>query len=91
MYFAFGGIDAYVIADLPDNVAAAALALAVNQAGGASTNTVVLMTPSEVGRARRRSPSRIGRRAAEHAVAEDRRGGPPAGVRTSGYGAPSSR
>jgi uncharacterized protein with GYD domain len=55
MYFAFGGIDAYVIADLPDNVAAAALALAVNQAGGASTNTVVLMTPAEVDEAAKKS------------------------------------
>ena len=36
MYYAFGGIDAYVIADLPNNTSAAALALAVNQAGGAS-------------------------------------------------------
>ena len=40
MYFAFGGIDAYVVADLPDNVSAAALALAVNQGGGAATSTV---------------------------------------------------
>ena len=55
MYFAFGGIDAFVIADLPDNVAAAALALAVNQAGGASTNTVVLMTPAEVDAAAKKS------------------------------------
>ena len=47
MYYAFGGIDAYVIADLPNNTAAA-LALAVNQAGGASVNTVVLMTVAEV-------------------------------------------
>jgi uncharacterized protein with GYD domain len=54
-YFAFGGIDAYVTADLPDNVAAAALALAVNQAGGASTNTVVLMTPAEVDAAAKKS------------------------------------
>ena len=46
--YAFGGIDAYVIADLPNNTAAAALALAVNQAGGASVNTVVLMTVAEV-------------------------------------------
>ncbi len=48
MYYAFGGIDAYVIADLPNNTAAAALALAVNQAGGAAVNTVVLMTVAEV-------------------------------------------
>jgi uncharacterized protein with GYD domain len=57
MYFAFGGIDAFVIADLPDNVAAAALALAVNQAGGASTTTVVLMTPAEVDAAAKKSVS----------------------------------
>jgi uncharacterized protein with GYD domain len=55
MYFAFGGVDAYVTADLPDNVAAAALALAVNQAGGASTNTIVLMTPAEVDAAAKKS------------------------------------
>lgn len=48
MYFAFGGVDAYVVADLPDNASAAALALAVNQGGAATTNTVVLMTPEEV-------------------------------------------
>jgi uncharacterized protein with GYD domain len=46
-YFAFGGADAYVIADLPNNTAAAAMALAVNQAGGATTKTVVLMTVAE--------------------------------------------
>lgn len=48
MYFAFGDVDAYVVADLPDNVSAAALALAVNQAGAATTRTVVLMTAQEV-------------------------------------------
>lgn len=48
MYFAFGDVDAYVIVDLPDNVAAAALALAVNQAGAATTKTIVLMTAAEV-------------------------------------------
>lgn len=47
-HFAFGGSDAYVILDLPDNVTAAALALAVNQGGLASTKTVVLLTPEEV-------------------------------------------
>ena len=48
MYFAFGDVDVYAIADLPDNVSAAALALAVNQAGAATTRTVVLMTAEEV-------------------------------------------
>jgi uncharacterized protein with GYD domain len=47
-YFAFGGRDAFVIADFPDNVSAAAMALAVNQSGAATTNTVVLLTPEEV-------------------------------------------
>lgn len=47
-HFAFGGSDAYVILDLPDNATAAAMALAVNQGGLASTKTVVLLTPEEV-------------------------------------------
>jgi uncharacterized protein with GYD domain len=48
MYFAFGGVDAYVIVDMPDNSTAAALALAVNQGGSATTNTIVLMTAEEI-------------------------------------------
>ena len=51
MYYAFGDVDVYLIAELPDNVAAAAVALAVNQAGGATTKTVVLMTLDEVDKA----------------------------------------
>ena len=47
-YFAFGGSDAYVLVDLPDNVSAAAMALAVNQSGVASTKTIVLLTPEEM-------------------------------------------
>jgi uncharacterized protein with GYD domain len=47
-YFAFGDVDAYVIADLPDNVTAAAVALAVNQGGGAAVKTVVLIAPDEM-------------------------------------------
>jgi uncharacterized protein with GYD domain len=47
-HFAFGGTDAYVIADLPDNVSAAALALAVNAGAGATTNVVVLLTTADV-------------------------------------------
>ena len=48
-------IDAFVVADLPDNVSAAALALAVNQGGGAATSTVVLMTAAEVDEAVKKS------------------------------------
>ena len=54
-YFGFGDHDAYVIVDLPDNEAAAAVALTVNAAGGATTKTVVLLTPEEVDAAAKRS------------------------------------
>lgn len=47
-YFAFGGTDVYVVADLPDNGAAAALALAVSAGGGAMVSTVVLLTTAEI-------------------------------------------
>lgn len=54
-YFAFGGTDVYVIADLPDNTAAASLALAVTAGGGAAVRTVVLLTPDEVDAATKKS------------------------------------
>ena len=54
-YFAFGGVDAYVIVDLPDNATAAAMALAVGQSGLASTKTVVLLTGEEVDAATKKS------------------------------------
>ncbi|HEX4984179.1 MAG TPA: GYD domain-containing protein [Ilumatobacteraceae bacterium] len=47
-YFAFGDTDVFVVADLPDNSAAAALALSVTAAGGATVRTVVLLTPEEI-------------------------------------------
>ena len=47
-YFAFGSPDVYCVVDMPDNEAAAALALVVSAGGGASVNTVVLLTPEEV-------------------------------------------
>ncbi|MBM3925404.1 MAG: GYD domain-containing protein [SAR202 cluster bacterium] len=47
-YFAFGDADAYVIADLPDNVSATALALAVASSGLVRIKTSVLVTPEEV-------------------------------------------
>jgi uncharacterized protein with GYD domain len=54
-YFGFGDHDAYVIVDLPDNEAAAAVALTVNAAGGATCSTVVLLTPEEIDAAAERS------------------------------------
>ena len=54
-YFAFGSTDVFVIADFPDNTAAAALALAVTAGGGASVRTVVLLTADEIDDAAGRS------------------------------------
>ena len=47
-YFAFGETDAYVVLDLPDNRTAAAASLAVNAAGGASSEVVVLLSPEDI-------------------------------------------
>ena len=54
-HFGFGDSDAYVIVDLPDNEAAAAVALTVNASGGVTTKTIVLMTPEEVDAAAQKS------------------------------------
>lgn len=55
-YFAFGDTDAFVVADLPDAASAAAIALTVSASGGATVQTVVLMTPEEVDGAAKKSP-----------------------------------
>ena len=52
-YFAFGEADAYVVVDLPNNVTAAALSLAVSSSGVVSTRVVVLLTPAEIDEAAR--------------------------------------
>ncbi len=54
-YYAFGGVDLYVIAELPDNASAAAMSLTVGQSGLATTRTVVLLTPEEVDAASKKS------------------------------------
>ena len=54
-YFGFGDHDAYVIGELPDNEAAAAVAIAVNSSGGAVVKTTVLLTPEEVDSAAQKS------------------------------------
>ena len=53
-HFAFGGDDAVVMVELPDNVAAAALGLAVSATGLASVKTTVLLTPTEIDDASKR-------------------------------------
>jgi len=47
-YFAFGAPDALVIADLPDNVSAAAASIAINASGAVTVKTIVLLTPEEM-------------------------------------------
>jgi uncharacterized protein with GYD domain len=47
-YFAFGDRDVYTVVDLPDNQAAAAVAMTVNGSGAVSIRTTVLLTPEEV-------------------------------------------
>ena len=47
-YFAFGETDAYVVLDLPDNRSAAAASMAVNAAGAATSEVVVLLSPEDV-------------------------------------------
>jgi uncharacterized protein with GYD domain len=43
-YFRFGDADVYVVADLPDDESAAAVAFTVSAAGGATTSTLKLLT-----------------------------------------------
>lgn len=47
-YYAFGETDAYVLAEVPDHVSMAALALTISASGLVATKTTVLMTPEEV-------------------------------------------
>ena len=50
VYFAFGDVDAFIILDLPDNVAATAASLVVNATGTVNATYTVLITPEEVKR-----------------------------------------
>jgi uncharacterized protein with GYD domain len=55
-YFAFGESDVVGIVDGPDNVSAAAFALAVGASGALSSfKTTVLMTPEEVDQAAKKA------------------------------------
>ena len=55
-YVAVGETDAFVVAELPDNASASAIALTVSAGGGACVQTTVLMTPEELDAAARKSP-----------------------------------
>lgn len=47
-YYAFGDDDIFLIVDLPDNIAAAALSLGINAAGMASVKYTPLLTLAEI-------------------------------------------
>ena len=55
-YYAFGETDLYVIADIPDNVSMAAVALMVAASGAIAIKTTVLLTPEEIDEAAKKTP-----------------------------------
>jgi len=55
IYFAFGDEDVFSIVDMPDNVSATAIALAITGSGAARIKTVVLLTPEEVDQATKKT------------------------------------
>lgn len=56
-YFAFGETDVFAIADMPDNVSAAAVSLAVTASGAVNAKTTVLLTPEEMDQAAKKTVS----------------------------------
>ncbi len=56
-HFAFGSDDFFIIGELPDNAAAAALALRTSASGAVHTRTVVLLTAEEVDQVAKLSPT----------------------------------
>jgi uncharacterized protein with GYD domain len=56
-YYAFGDTDLFIIADVPDNVSAAALSLTVNAAGAATAKVTVLLTAEEIDAAAKKTPA----------------------------------
>jgi uncharacterized protein with GYD domain len=54
-YFAFGAHDVYAIAELPDDVSAAAVGLRINSSGLVSLSTTVLLSPEDIDAAVKKS------------------------------------
>jgi len=54
-YFAFGDVDVYVIATMPDDATAAALSLTIGAAGAARIRTVRLLDPEDVDEASKKT------------------------------------
>ena len=57
MYWAFGKDDFYLIADLPNHAAAAAVTATAGAAGAASISTVVLLTAEDIDEAIKLHPA----------------------------------
>jgi uncharacterized protein with GYD domain len=53
-HYALGEADAYLVGNLPDDTASAALSLRVAAAGGARVTTVPLLTPEQMDEAAKR-------------------------------------
>jgi uncharacterized protein with GYD domain len=54
-YFALGDVDAYVIAELPDEVSLVALELVVNATGRVNSRSVKLITPEDIDKATKKA------------------------------------
>lgn len=56
-YYAFGEYDAFLIIEIPDDIAAAAVIMRVNSSGMVSISTTVLLTPEDIDAASKKSVS----------------------------------
>ena len=54
-YYAFGSDDYFIIAELPDNLDAAAISVMVNSTGAVNNSVTVLMSPEELDEAVQKS------------------------------------
>ncbi len=61
-YFGFGDDDFFMIVQLPGNVSAAAISLAINATGAINMKTTVLLTPEEIDQAVQSAPDLMARR-----------------------------
>jgi uncharacterized protein with GYD domain len=55
VYYAFGKDDFYIVAEFPDNVSAATVAMAAAGSGAINSQMVVLLTPEEIDEATKRA------------------------------------
>jgi uncharacterized protein with GYD domain len=55
LYFAFDDADFYIIADVPDNISAAALSVVANESGFVTSKIIVLMTADEMDQAMKKT------------------------------------